>query len=151
MEAFMKNLRKGASTKTFILSIVLLIALLLTACSAMANTDQAKLVAQFMTAMLNRDIAAAAALFPTGSEAEISPQLEGLINTQFYLFEGYKDIAVTSINVSTEGGQTTATLEGTVAYDGEVKGNFEAEFVKEGDAWKLTNINITVPPEKLPK
>jgi hypothetical protein len=129
----------------------ILFALSLAACSAMTNSEQGKVIAQFMTAMLKKDIASAAGLFPTGSEAEIGPQLEGLLNTQFYLFDGYQSISVTSINVSTEQGQTTAELEGAVTYAGEVKGNFQASFVKEGDIWKLTNINITVPEEKLPK
>jgi hypothetical protein len=147
----MKHRWKNQTTGTIAPGVLLILALLLAACSAMTNSEQGKIVTQFMTAMLNKDIPTASALFPTGSEAEIGPQLEGLIGTQFYLFEGYQSITVTSINVSTEGGQTSATLEGNVAYAGELTGSFQAAFVKEGDAWKLANINITVPPEKLPK
>jgi hypothetical protein len=133
------------------LLIVTVLGLALAGCSAMTNTEQGKVVTQFMTAMLGKDVATASGLFPTGSEAEIGPQLEGLLASQFYLFEGYQSISVTSINVSTQEGQTTAELEGNVTYAGNVKGTFQASLVKEDEAWKLTNININVPQEKLPQ
>jgi hypothetical protein len=147
----MKNKTRVDWPGRLILIGAILLALSMAACSAMTNSAQGKVVAQFMSAMLAKDVAAATGLFPTGSEAEMQPQLQGLLSNQFYLFDGYQSISVTSINVSTSGGTTTADVEGSVSYTGGVKGSFTASFVKEGEAWKLTNININVPKEKAPQ
>jgi hypothetical protein len=127
-----------------------LLALSLAGCGAMTNSAQGQVVGEFMTAMFNKDVAAAVALFPTGSEAEMTPQLEGLLADQFYLFEGYQSITVTSISTNAGADQTTAELEGMVAYEDDFEGVFQAALLKEGDAWKLTNITVNVSEEKVP-
>jgi hypothetical protein len=147
----MKNKTKLHWPGGLVLIGAILLILSLAACSAMTNSAQGKVVAQFMSAMLAKDVAAATGLFPTGSEAEMQPQLEGLLTNQGYLFEGYESISVSSINVSTSGGKTTAAVEGSASYSGGIKGSFTASFIKQGEAWKLTNININVPQEKVQK
>ena len=129
---------------------LILLALCLSACSALTNSSQGQVVSQFMTAMLNRDVTAAVALFPAGSEAEIQPQLEVMLADQYYLFDGYQSITVTSLNTSLAEGQSTTELEGQVTYTGEITGTFQASLFKEGETWKLTNINLNVPEEKVP-
>ena len=133
-----------------ILGICLLLASILAACGALTSSDQGKVVGEFMNAMLNKNIPVAVALFPTGSEAEMTPQLENLLANQYYLFEGYQSITVTSIDISAGADQSTAELEGMVTYDNDFEGVFQAELLEEGDSWKLTNITVNVPEEKVP-
>ncbi len=73
----------------------------------------------------------------------------------FVLFEGYQSVEVLNLNVSQAFNTnqnlpqgTVAKVDGTISYDGGFIGQFNAVLEKEGDVWRLHNINITVPPNK---
>jgi hypothetical protein len=79
--------------------------------------------------------------------------LEG---NNYVLFDGYRSVTVENINISAAFNTnpdlpqgTVAKVNGTIAYKGGFTGRFEAVLEQEGNKWRLFNINVTVPPDKL--
>jgi hypothetical protein len=114
-------------------------------------------IQQFMAAMEQRDTDAAYALFSSRAQRQTSlAEVEQLVEGENYvLFEGYEDAKVEatnltrSINTNQDVPQgQVATVSGTITYADTVQGTFRAVLEREGEAWKLFSINVTVPPSK---
>lgn len=161
---------KQRSRRTLFI-VVSIIALSLCACVGIAaltigrgilslGTEQATITPvldQFMQAMVSRDVNGAYALFSTRAQrqtpiTDVETMFEG---ANYVLFEGYQSLTIESTNLSTNvntdqdvpQGQV-ATVSGTITYAGDITGSFRATLEKEGGAWRLHAINITVPPSK---
>jgi hypothetical protein len=98
------------------------------------------------------------ALFSTRSQRQTPlSDLESLLGDEkFVLFDGYEKAELTYLNIgstfSTDSSKpqgTTARTRGVVTYAGGHTGHFEAVLELEAGKWKLYNINVTVPPDKV--
>lgn len=126
--------------------------------AAGSRDDVQKVVDTFMVDMAKRDSNAAYNLFSTRaqrhvSHADVEKLLEG---NNFVLFQGYQSISVEGIQFTAAANTnpdvpqgTVATVSGTVSYLGGFTGHFEAVLEQEDGAWRLFNINVTVPPDKI--
>lgn len=112
---------------------------------------------RFMHAMLARDTSRAYELFATRAQRQMTRvDLEAMLaGNNSILFDGYQSLTITSTSLSTISNTDpnvpqgfVATVSGTIAYTGEVQGNFQATLEKEGKSWRLDRIDITVPPSK---
>jgi len=72
------------------------------------------------------------------------------------LFEGYQEIEMRNINITTTANTNqdlpqgqVANVSGVIHYDDGFDGTFTAVLELEEDAWKIYYINVTVPPEKI--
>jgi hypothetical protein len=69
--------------------------------------------------------------------------LEGFIEDDYAVsFEHYEGIHTTSWEITTSGGQTTATLEGSMSYTDGSTLPYYAELVKIDGEWKISGIHI---------
>ena len=112
----------------------------------------------FMKLMVERDTETAYSLFSRRVQKQIEiSELEKMIQGKNYvLFEGYQSVEITNINLSTAVNTDqnlpqgrVATVTGIVHYSGNISGKFDAVLEKEGETWRLHNIYITVPPDKI--
>ncbi len=115
-------------------------------------------VDEFMQVMVARDTDTAYDLFSSRVKRQMDAStVEEMISEANYaLFDGYQSVEIHNINISTgfntnknlPQGQV-ATVDGIVTYDSEYTGQFEAVLEQEDGTWRLHNINITVPPNKM--
>lgn len=123
-----------------------------------AERDKVELVVdQFMDAMAAQDSAAAYALFsPRAQRQTTLAALEKMsAGKNYVLFEGYRSVTVESLNMSAAFNTnpdlpqgTVAKVTGTIKYQGNFTGRFEAVLEQTPQGWSLHSINVTVPPDK---
>ncbi len=116
-----------------------------------------RVIDEFMTSMEAKDAAAAYALFSTRAQRTVTladgeKMLEG---NNYVLFEGYRSVAVAQINISAKVNTNpdapqgaVAEVAGNVTYTDDTTGTFTAVLEKEEGEWRLSGINVTVPPDK---
>lgn len=113
----------------------------------------------YMRHMLNKDAESAYALFSPRAQRQIpiSKVQEMLEGNNFFLFEGYQSLSVSTLNIGTlvntdpnipQG--TVAKVTGVLNFDGNIQGTFNGTLEKVGDEWMLDGIYITVPTNKIP-
>jgi hypothetical protein len=114
-----------------------------------ANVEQ--VVNTYLQKMEDKDVAGAFALFSSVAQRK-TPQSEvqRWVNGPDYgVFSDYKSATVSNIQIQSTTNRTMARVHGTVSYEGGVTGTFQAVVGREGDAWLIDGINVTVPPSKL--
>ncbi|MFT3890296.1 MAG: nuclear transport factor 2 family protein [Anaerolineales bacterium] len=162
------NKRSNRNQLLIIAGLVLVVCLGVCVCVALGGgalgsvfKEQAPVKAvidDFMKAMLQKDTEKAYSLFSARVRRQIDiSELEKMIKGNNYiLFEGYQSIEINNFKVSTSVNTNqnlpqgkVATVNGIVYYSGDIAGKFDAVLEKEGDTWRIHNINVTVPPDKL--
>lgn len=128
--------------------------------AALERDDVEQVIYEFMSAMARRDTDAAYALFSTRAQRHVSlSQIEELLEgNNFVLFDGYQSASVMNLNLSAAFNTnpdlpqgTVAKVNGVVTYEGGYTGSFNAMLEQEKGEWRLFNIHVTVPPNKLEK
>lgn len=78
-----------------------------------------------------------------------------LTANNYILFEGYRGVTFTNLNLAAAFNTdpdmpqgTVAKVEGTISYAGGFTGIFNAILEQEGDTWQHFGISIRVPPDK---
>lgn len=107
-----------------------------------AQAESEKVVTQFMQAGVSENVSGGANL--TAPSYIDGDAVEGLFS-QRALFEGFQSITTDSDSVSYNSDTTNGTVfsfKGKVAYSDDPQGTFDAQLVKEGDAWKIRYINV---------
>ncbi len=116
-----------------------------------------KILDSFMREMEAKDVETAYGLFSPRAQRQmpltvLQKMLQG---NNYALLEGYQTLVVENLNLKAAVNTnpdlpqgTVAEVNGTVSYEGGYKGKFTAVLEKVDGAWKLYNINITVPPDK---
>lgn len=111
----------------------------------------------YMGHMANQDADHAYALFSPRAQrqiplAEVQAMLEG---NNYFLFEGYRSLSVTNINISAAVNTnpdlpqgTVAEVTGVITYEGDIQGSFNGVLEKVGGQWMIDGIYVTVPPSK---
>lgn len=112
----------------------------------------------FMQTMVARNTEKAFTLFSTRAQRQMEmSDLEDMSQGNNYvLFDGYESIEIGNFNISKAFNTdqnlpqgTVAKVDGTIYYDGGYTGSFQAVLEKENGVWRIYNIHITVPPNKL--
>ncbi len=117
-----------------------------------------RVIDAFMRAMADKDVEKAYGLCSTRFKSEKTmADLElALQGNNFVVFAGYQSLRVdstdvlASINMFRAGGSpsTVMSVRGTVTYDDGYTGTFEAVMDREAEAWRVSRINVVVPPDK---
>jgi hypothetical protein len=121
---------------------------------SMALTERGnvqKVVNDYLRKMDDKDAAGAYALFsPTARKSIPQSKIQELLEGQNYsVFSDFQSAIVTNIQIHSTPSRTVAKVQGTVTYDGGVRGTFSGVVGREGDAWMIDGMNVTVPPSKL--
>jgi hypothetical protein len=120
--------------------------------------DVEQAIDEWMRAMVRKDTDAAYTLLSTRAQRTASrSKLDDLAQgNNFAVFDGYKCVQVTTLNIGAafqtnpdlpQG--TVARVNGTITYEGGYTGRFEAVLEQENGEWRLFGINLTVPPDKM--
>jgi hypothetical protein len=160
---------KKSNKKTWIIvSIVLaVIGLCIIICIAVFGVSMYKVYTEtgpvtvvldeFMTHMENQDVESAYALFSPRAQrqiplSDIQDMLEG---NNYILFEGYQNLSIVNLNISAAANTnpdlpqgTVATVTGTITYDEDIQGSFDATLEKVGETWMIDGVWVNVPPDK---
>lgn len=112
----------------------------------------------FMTLMAKKDAQNAFSLFSKGSKRYVTlADIKDLLKDEtFVLFDGYEELDVETIygppvffsDPSFPQGNT-ATVYGSVFYEGDYTGSLTAIFIREGDEWRLIGVYVKVSPDKI--
>jgi len=147
---------KNRAFKNHFIGFIALTALLSASCAAIPGATECNTVVDsFMEAAAAKDVDTACTLLPTPVSEANRKDIEEFILNNYVLFEDYQDIKMQGISVnynvySAEGDEVDiAEYSGEVKYAGGFGGWVEAELMKQGEEWKLTNIWVDVSPEKL--
>jgi hypothetical protein len=121
---------------------------------SMAVTERGnvqKVVNDYLQKMDDKDVAGAYAMFSRTAKKSIpQSKIEEMVEGQNYgVFSDFQSATVTNIQIHTTPSRTVAKVQGTVAYDGGVRGTFSGVVGREGDAWMIDGMHVTVPPSKL--
>jgi hypothetical protein len=110
-----------------------------------------KVVNDYLRKLDDKDVAGAYAMFsPTAKKSIPQSKIEELVEGQNYsVFSDFQSATVTNIQIQTTPSRTVASVQGTVAYDGGIRGTFRGVVGREGDAWMIDGMHVTVPPSKL--
>jgi hypothetical protein len=114
-----------------------------------ANVEQ--VLNAYLQKMEDKDVAGAYAYFSPVAQVK-TPQSEmekWLEGPNYQVFSEYRSATVTNIQIQATPQRIVARVSGSVSYEGGVKGTFQAVVGREGDAWMIDGINVTVPPSKL--
>lgn len=112
----------------------------------------------YMRDMANKDAESAYALFSPRAQRQIpiSKVQELLEGNNYIIFEGYKSLSVSNLNISAVANTnpnipqgTVAKVTGVVIYDDGIQGTFNGVLEKVGDKWMIDGIHVTVPPSKI--
>lgn len=113
---------------------------------------------EFMVAMVEEDNEAAYALFSQRVQRQMPlTQIEEMVQgNNFVLFEGYRSLTVNNLKILAVSNTnpnvaqgTVAEVTGSISYENDFTGRFEATLEKADEDWFIHNINIIVPPDKL--
>lgn len=98
----------------------------------------------FLDAGRENDSAAALRLFAANVDAPgTAADLDRLFTERPTIFAAFTDVTVETINVFSGTGGTTANVAGTITYaDGAPSRRYAAALRKEGDTWKLVQIQF---------
>jgi len=120
---------------------LLLLSFALTGCGSSA---QGKVVDEIMHHMAAHDSAAAFEHMSTVAKDSgvTADGLNMFITDYAVLVDGYKDMAVANMSISTSEGVSTTEMTGTFSYEDGSSSTFDALLHKEGDAWTVTVLNI---------
>jgi tetratricopeptide (TPR) repeat protein len=85
---------------------------------------------------------------------EVRANLEEMSKgSMFAMFDGYQAIAIQTATIGLEKSEdvqgTVARVSGAVQYDGGYTGTFQATLIQEGSTWRLINMNVAAPPQKV--
>jgi len=112
----------------------------------------------FMKDMEAKDFKSAYALFSPRSQRQVPmSDLEKMgQGNNYVLFEGYESITIQNLNLTAAANTnpdmpqgTVASVTATISYKGGFTGKLTAVLEKVDNEWKLFNINVTVPPDKI--
>jgi hypothetical protein len=125
--------------------------------SSKENTSASAVLDKYMRAMAAKNAEEAYDLFSPRAKRQI-PILkvqEMLEGNNFVIFDGYKNLSVTSlvlsaaVNTDPDVPQgNLAKVAGTISYEGGVQGSFNGLLEKVNGDWKIDSIFVTVPPNK---
>lgn len=113
----------------------------------------------YMDAMTAKDADRAYKLFSPRAQKQVDKLklTEAIEGKNYILFEGYQGITADRLNLGAYANSnanlpqgTVANVNGTVLYEGGIRGNFTAVLEKVDGQWMIHSININVPLEKLP-
>jgi hypothetical protein len=108
--------------------------------------------------MVNKDAESAFSLFSPRAQRQfpISKIQESLVGNNYFLFEGYQSLSLSSLNVGAAANVnpdfpqgTIAKVTGVINFKGGIKGSFSGLLEKSDGKWMIDFINITVPPDKI--
>jgi hypothetical protein len=117
----------------------------LAACTAEGGTP-ASAMRSFMQAADKMDIDRAYASFvPTEATRD---EIEKLVGDQV-LFQGFQDIKVDRWVVFAPPDSQRGRLTGTISYSSGHTGKFDAVLAQTPDGWRLVEVNITAPGERI--
>lgn len=125
---------------------ILVLALSLSSCGLADDIKSVQQVSEdFMTALKERDYDAAFRLFSSDLQEEIgdAATLQSLAEANGVLPESW---SFTNTNISTENGETTGTVEGTVTYEDGGTGELQIYTLKVEavtTVWILVGFNLT--------
>ncbi len=106
------------------------------------NEQIAAVLNLFMQAGAGRDAEAARGLF-LPENAVTEEDVGSLFRERADTFRSYERISQTNVNISTNNGQTSATVSGAVVYtDGRPSLPFEARLRKQDGSWYLLSIRF---------
>ena len=110
-----------------------------------------KVVNDYLQKMDRKDATGAYALFsPTAKKSIPQSKVQELLEGQNYsVFSNFQSATITNIQIHSTPIRTVAKVQGTVAYDGDVRGTFSGVLGREDDAWMIDGMHVTVPPSKL--
>jgi hypothetical protein len=110
-----------------------------------------QVVNDYLQKMEDKDVAGAYLLFsPTAKRTVPQSKVQEMIEGPNYaLFSDFERATITNIQVMTSPTRTVANVQGTVTYRGGVSGTFRGVVGREGDAWMIDGMHVTVPPAKL--
>ncbi len=163
--------RKRSRKKLVIISTVVVgLCLVLTLCGllfvggnirvALERDDVEQAVHQFMLAMARKNVNAAYALFSERAQETVSlSKLQEMVEGNNYvLFDRYDSLEVSWLNVGPAVSSNPEMPRGIVAkaagetrYTDGSMGSFQAVLERVNGEWKLTGVNVTVPPAKFGK
>lgn len=169
-EVSASDARRRKTRRIVLIAVALIIGLCLCVviCVAVAVTGGIKaatergpierVIDEFMQAMAKGDTDTAYALLSSRGQRKASrAQLDELLQgNNAALFDGYKGVEVSTLNLTAQVETnpdlpqgTVANVSGTISYEGAFTGRFEAVLEKENEQWMLFGIHISVPPDKI--
>ena len=115
------------------------------------SEDTTFILDQYIRAMAVGDVSAALKLYSTSgkrgaNEAAVREELQGASGA---LFAGYQQIELDKLQVNWFLSGTVAQVSANATYEGGFTGLVEAMFEREDGAWKIADVSVTVPPEKV--
>ena len=121
--------------------VLLLLSFSLAGCGSSA---QGKVVDEIMRHLAAHDSAAAFEhMSSVAKDSGVTADgLNAFITDYATLIDGYRDLSVTNMSISTSEGVSTTEMTGTFDYEDGSSGTFEALLHKEGDMWMITVLNI---------
>lgn len=69
-------------------------------------------------------------------------EVSEFLDDNYALFEGFKDVSISSWSWESRAGITTGYVAGAIIYTDDTRWPFEAWLVKENDVWKLTGFQF---------
>jgi len=121
---------------------------------SMAMTERGnveQVVNNYLQKMEDKDVAGAYALFsPTARRTIPQSDVQKLVDGPNYgVFSEFQRASVSNIQIQATPSRTLASVQGTVSYEGGTTGTFRGVVGREGDAWMIDGMHVTVPPSKL--
>jgi hypothetical protein len=117
----------------------------LAGCGANGGTPAGTMRA-FLHAADKQDIDQAYATFATDEVQR--EDIDKLVKDQV-LFQGFQDLKVDKWVVFAPPNSQRGRLTGTISYSSGHVGKFETEMLQTSNGWRLTQVNITVPGERV--
>jgi hypothetical protein len=112
----------------------------------------------YMQHMTNKDAESAYALFSPRARRQIpiSKLQEMFEGNNYILFEDYKSLSVTNLNISASANTnpdlpqgTVAKVTGIIMFGGGFQGNFNGVLEKVNGEWMIDAMYVSVPPDKI--
>jgi hypothetical protein len=154
--ALVKSCPSSVAPRLCLLVIACLVAVLTTAaCDLQMFTEWTGTIDAFMQAMVKKDAEQAYSHFSTAGQrqyslADIRKMMEG---SNYALFDGYSGADMLSFDYTSEpssgGSSEYVDLEYETNYAGGHTGTLRAGMLREQGAWRLSYVDITVPPPKV--
>ena len=112
--------------------------------SQSAATDAIKVVDRFLQAGARKDASAGFLLFSeTVRDQQVTQEgIAKLFTEHKEYFADYSQVKQDSFNVTSGTNGVTASLEGSISYNGHPNRKFTATLVKEDNGWKLIGIRL---------
>jgi len=112
----------------------------------------------YMQHMVNKDTDSAYSLWSPRAQRQISvSEIEEMLEGNNYaLFEDYRSLSVSNINISFAANTnpdipqgTVAKVNGVVFFENGIQGSFNGTLEKVDDKWMIDSMYVVVPPNKI--